>query len=165
MFDNLKKLHETALKEISEIDSPELLTNIRNNYLSKKSELMKMMSLMKNLNAEDKAKFGQEINAIKQDITNRIEQKRQEIESELLKKKLESEVIDFTLPSYSYSKGSKHPFQIIIDDVSNIFIGMGYNIVEGTEVELDHFNFELLNVPKDHPARDMQDSFTSMKII
>lgn len=86
MFDNLKKLHETALKEISEIDSPELLTNIRNNYLSKKSELMKMMSLMKNLNAEDKAKFGQEINAIKQDITNRIEQKRQEIESELLKK-------------------------------------------------------------------------------
>lgn len=159
MFDNLKKLHETALKEISEIDSPELLTNIRNNYLSKKSELMKMMSLMKNLNAEDKAKFGQEINAIKQDITNRIEQKRQEIESELLKKKLESEVIDFTLPSYSYSKGSKHPFQIIIDDVSNIFIGMGYNIVEGTEVELDHFNFELLNVPKDHPARDMQDSF------
>lgn len=159
MNQRLNEIHELALNEIAQVSSMEELQNIRNTYLSKKSELMQSMSKMKDLQGEDRAKFGQLINSIKVDITEKLEEKRKALEEKKLQEKLAKEVIDFTLPSADYSKGSKHPFNLIVDEVSRIFIGMGYDIVEGPEVELDHFNFELLNVPKGHPARDMQDSF------
>lgn len=159
MNTRLKEIHEAALEEISKVSSMEELQNIRNTYLSKKSELMQSMSKMKDLQGEDRAKFGQLINSIKMDITEKVEEARKELEEKKLQEKLAKEVVDFTLPSSNYTKGSKHPFNLIVDEVSRIFIGMGYDIVEGPEVELDHFNFELLNVPKGHPARDMQDSF------
>ena len=159
MNDRLHQIHESALNEISKVSTMEELQNIRNTYLSKKSELMQSMSKMKDLQGEERAKFGQLINSIKVDITEKVEEKRKALEEKKLQEKLAKEVIDFTLPSSDYSKGSKHPFNLIVDEVSRIFIGMGYDIVEGPEVELDHFNFELLNVPKGHPARDMQDSF------
>ncbi len=159
MNNRLEEIHRSALEEISKVSSMEELQNIRNTYLSKKSELMQSMSQMKNLQGEERAKFGQLINNIKMDITNKIEEVRLALEEKKLQEKLAKEVIDFTLPSSDYTKGSKHPFNLIVDEVSRIFIGMGYDIAEGPEVELDHFNFELLNVPKGHPARDMQDSF------
>ena len=99
------------------------------------------------------------INSIKSDIAAHLEEKRKAIEAQKLDEQLKSEIIDYTLPSKNYTKGSKHPFYAVIDEVSRIFIGMGYQIAEGPEVETDEFNFELLNVPKGHPARDMQDSF------
>jgi phenylalanyl-tRNA synthetase alpha chain len=159
MDHRIEEIHDKALQEINEIKDDDSLTKIRNAYLSKKSELMQLMAKMKDLKGEERISFGQALNNVKNEINEKIEQKRKEIEEAKLKAQLEKEVIDFSLPSATYTKGTKHPFNIIIDDVSNIFIGMGYEIVEGPEVESDHFNFELLNVPKDHPARDMQDSF------
>ncbi|MBE6142907.1 MAG: phenylalanine--tRNA ligase subunit alpha [Erysipelotrichaceae bacterium] len=159
MNERLHQIHELALEELSKVSSMEELQNIRNTYLSKKSELMQSMSKMKDLQGEERAKFGQLINSIKMDITQKVEETRLSLEEKKLQEKLAKEVVDFTLPSSDYTKGSKHPFNLIVDEVSRIFIGMGYDIVEGPEVELDHFNFELLNVPKGHPARDMQDSF------
>jgi phenylalanyl-tRNA synthetase alpha chain len=155
----LESIHVKALEDVSKVETSEDLQNVRNEYLSKKSKLMSMMSAMKDMSKEEKISFGQVINKIKTEIAEKIEAKRQELDEKALAKKLEKEVIDFTLPSRKYSKGSKHPFQCVVDEVSEIFIGMGYDIAEGPEVETDEFNFELLNVPKGHPARDMQDSF------
>lgn len=159
MLEKLNEIYKKALVDIEECNDIEVLQNIRNTYLSKKSELMSFMSHMKDLIGDERIKFGQTINTIKNDITEKVEAKRNVLEEKRLQKQLEKEVIDFTLPSVDVAKGSKHPFQLIVDEVSKIFIGMGYDIAEGPEVELDLFNFELLNVPKDHPARDMQDSF------
>lgn len=159
MLEKLNEIYKKALVDIEECNGIEGLQNVRNTYLSKKSELMSFMSHMKDLVGEERIKFGQVINSIKNDITNKIETKRKDLEEKRLQEQLEKEVIDFTLPSVEVAKGSKHPFQLIVDEVNKIFIGMGYDVAEGPEVELDLFNFELLNVPKDHPARDMQDSF------
>lgn len=159
MIKRIKEIKEEALKNIDESKDIEQLNKFQLLYLSKKSELMSFMSKMKEYTGEEKAAFGQSINNAKQEIASLIETKRKQIEEIRLKKKLESEVIDTTLPGVNYEKGTKHLYQRIIDEVSDIFIGMGYQIAEGVEVEEDHFNFELLNVPKDHPARDMQDSF------
>ncbi len=159
MLDKIKKIEEKALEEINNADDLTKLSNIQIQYLSKKSELMSFMSHMKELSSEERSKFGQLMNNVKNNILTSLENKKKALAEKELKKKLESEVIDITLPGENYEKGSKHLFQRVIDEVSDIFIGMGYSIAEGPEVETDHFNFELLNVPKDHPARDMQDSF------
>ena len=159
MKEKLQEIHSKALNDIESINHLEELQNIRNIYLSKKSELMSYMSHMRNLSGEERVAFGQLINSIKEDISNKLEEKKKILEEAKLQEKLNSEIIDFTLPGKSYYRGSKHPFNIIVDEVSQIFIGMGYQIAEGPEVETDEFNFELLNVPKGHPARDMQDSF------
>lgn len=159
MKEKIKEIHSKALSDISNVKVLDELTNIRNIYLSKKSELMSFMSKMKELSQEERISFGQLINSVKEDIASRIDERRKSLEEEKLKEQLDKEVVDFTLPGRDYSKGSKHPFNTIVDQVSEIFIGMGYQIAEGPEVETDEFNFELLNVPKGHPARDMQDSF------
>lgn len=159
MLNRIKEIGEVALNEISLANDNETLAKLQLTYLSKKSELMSFMSNMRNLQGEERAAFGQLINNVKTSIANAIDEKKREFERIALNKKLESEVIDITLPGNNYEKGTKHLFQRVIDEVSDVFIGMGYEIAEGPEVESDHFNFELLNVPKDHPARDMQDSF------
>ena len=159
MKEKLQELYDTALSELALVNDIDSLQNVRNTYLSKKSELNGFMSKMKDLSPEERASFGQFINKIKTDITEKIDNRRKELEEKKLQEKLMKEVIDFTEPNTTFKKGSKHPFNAVVDQVCDIFIGMGYNIAEGPEVELDHFNFELLNVPKDHPARDMQDSF------
>ncbi len=159
MKEKIKEIHSKALSDISNANVLDELTNIRNIYLSKKSELMSFMSKMKELSHEERISFGQLINSVKEDISSRIEEKRISLEEEKLKDQLNKEIVDFTLPGRDHSKGSKHPFNAIVDQVCEIFIGMGYQIAEGPEVETDEFNFELLNVPKGHPARDMQDSF------
>ncbi len=159
MKEKIKEIHAKALQEIQNCKALEELQNIRNAYLSKKSELMSFMSKMKDLSSDERISFGQLMNSIKEDISHKLEDKKAALEEEKLKAKLEKEVIDFTLPGKNYMRGSKHPFSAIVDQVSEIFIGMGYQIAEGSEVETDEFNFELLNVPKGHPARDMQDSF------
>lgn len=159
MIERIKELAREAEDKISSASDIEQLSKIQLTYLSKKSELMSFMSHMKDLAGEERAKFGQLINSVKQDIANNIETKKKLIEEKNLEEKLLKEVIDITLPSNNYDKGTKHLFQRVIDEVSDIFVGMGYQIAEGVEVEEDHFNFELLNVPHDHPARDMQDSF------
>ena len=159
MVDELESLHQQALSEIEESSDLETLNNVRNTYLSKKSPLMAMMSKMKELQGEEKISFGQKINSIKNELTLKLEEKRTLLEEAKLQQKLQDEVIDITLPGVNYDMGGKNPFRIIEDEMIDIFTSMGYEIAEGPEVELDLFNFELLNIPHDHPARDMQDSF------
>ena len=155
----LDSLYQSALEEIEGCLDLDSLNNVRNAYLSKKSPLMALMGQMKTLSGEEKAAFGKKINEIKNDIARRIEEKRVVLEAEALKVKLANETIDITLPGRDFTRGVKNPFYIIQDEMIDIFAAMGYEIVEGPEVELDHYNFELMNIPFDHPARDMQDSF------
>lgn len=155
----LKELHLKALQEINLANTLEEINELKNIYLSKKSRIMSLMGQMKDLSPEDRVTFGQIVNAAKTEITEKIEAKREVLEQEALKQKMRDEHIDITLPSVSYLPGAKNPFFIIQDEIIDIFVGMGYQIAEGPEVELDHFNFELLNIPRDHPARDMQDTF------
>lgn len=159
MEHTLEELHEKALQEIAACDDLETLNNVKNTYLSKKSPLMALMSRMKELTGEMKAAFGKKINDAKTEISMRLEEKRKALEERALEEKLKKETIDISLPSKGMEKGSKNPFYIIQDEMIDIFASMGYEIVEGPEVETDHYNFELMNIPHDHPARDMQDSF------
>ena len=159
MLNKVKEIGEIALNEINVASDIDELNKLQVKYLSKKSELMSFMANMRNLSPEERVSFGQVMNNVKSSISNAIEGRKKEFEEIALNNKLNAEVVDITLPGFNYEKGTKHLFNRIIDEVSDVFVGMGYEIAEGPEVELDHFNFELLNVPKDHPARDMQDSF------
>ncbi len=159
MEHTLEELHEKALQEIAECEDLETLNSVKNTYLSKKSPLMALMSRMKELTGEMKAAFGKKINDAKTEISMRLEEKRKALEERALEEKLKKETIDISLPSKAMEKGAKNPFYIIQDEMIDIFASMGYEIVEGPEVETDHYNFELMNIPHDHPARDMQDSF------
>lgn len=159
MEDQIKELHEKAVEEIESCDDLETLGTIRNAYLSKKSPLMALMSRMKELSGEARAAFGKHINDAKNEIAERLEAKRKALEERKIEKQLEEETIDISLPGKEMKKGAKNPFYKIQDEIIDIFASMGYEIVEGPEVESDHYNFELMNIPHDHPARDMQDSF------
>lgn len=159
MEDQIKELHEKAVEEIEACDDLETLGTIRNAYLSKKSPLMALMSRMKELSGEAKAAFGKHINDAKNEIAERLEAKRKALEERKIEKQLEEETIDISLPGKEMKKGAKNPFYKIQDEIIDIFASMGYETVEGPEVESDHYNFELMNIPHDHPARDMQDSF------
>lgn len=117
------------------------------------------MKMMKDLSKEERPKFGQQVNEIKELIANAIEEKKVEIEALEMNSKLESEKIDITLDGYKPNLGNIHPLNQIVQEMEDLFIGLGYSVEEGPEVELDLYNFERANIPKDHPARDMQDTF------
>lgn len=157
--DVLLLLQETALKQINEANNSDALNNVRNTYLSKKSELSAYMSQIGALPAEQKKEFGQVINVVRVAITQAIEEKMALLKNKELEEKLEKETIDISLPGKSSELGSRNPFYVIEDEMTEIFLGMGFEIADGPEVETDYFNFELMNIPKDHPARDMQDTF------
>ena len=157
--EKLLLLKEKALKEIEASNSSDELNNVRNTYLSKKSELSQMTSLIGTLPVEDRKAFGAAITEVRVSITNALEEKMALLKNKELDEKLAKETIDISLPGVSYNVGGRNPWHIIIDEISEIFLGMGFEIADGPEVESDHYNFELLNIPKDHPARDMQDTF------
>ena len=152
-------LQETALKEIEAADSSDALNNVRNTYLSKKSELSGMMSQLGSLPPEERKEFGQAVNNVRVAITSAIEEKMTYLKNKELEEKLEKETIDITLPGVTKDVGGRNPFYIVRDEIVEIFLGMGFEVADGPEVETDLYNFELLNIPKDHPARDMQDTF------
>ena len=158
-LDRLKEILSDALNKIKEAKTSEHILEIRNNFLSKKSELMQMFSLIGRMTPEERKEAGKLINETKISITEALEIKQKDIEQRELNEKLESEKIDISLPSRNYSLGGKNPFYIIKDEMTEIFLGMGFEVKDGPEVETDLYNFELLNIPKDHPARDMQDTF------
>lgn len=154
-----EEIKNTALEEIEKADDESALERIRNTYLTKKSELNSLMGLMKTLPSEKKAAFGKTMNEVRGIIVSRFEEKKEKISKRILADKLAKESIDLSLPGRSYQIGSINPIYQIIDEMVSIFSNMGFEIREGRDIETDHFNFELLNVPKDHPARDMQDTF------
>ncbi|MCR5184912.1 MAG: phenylalanine--tRNA ligase subunit alpha [Bacilli bacterium] len=156
---NLQELLNSALKDISEAKNSDDINNIRNAYLSKKSALMSMFSLLGKMDPEQRKEAGKEINDVKVAISEKLEEKQKDILAKELEEKLNKEKIDISLPGRDFSLGGKNPFHIIIDEMTDIFLGMGFEVCNGPEVETDNYNFELLNIPRDHPARDMQDTF------
>ncbi len=157
--EKLLLLKEKALKEIEASNSSDELNNVRNTYLSKKSELSTLTSQIGQLPPEDRKAFGAAITEVRVAITTALEEKMALLKNKELDEKLAKETIDISLPGVSHNVGGRNPWHIIIDEISEIFLGMGFEIADGPEVESDHYNFELLNIPKDHPARDMQDTF------
>lgn len=148
-----------ALDAEKEVKDQNGLSLFFNRFLSKKGKASTLMTLMKEVQGEHKAAFGKKVNEVKSSISAFYEAKKKELEQKELEEKLKKEKIDISLPPRGNLLGRKNPFYQIIDEVEDIFVSMGYQIVSGRDVETDHFNFELLNVPKDHPSRDMQDTF------
>ena len=157
--EKLLKIKEQALQEIEKANTSDELNNVRNTYLAKKSELSSMSSLIGTLPVEEKKAFGQALNEVRVAITSSIEEKMAFLKNKELEEKLAKETIDISLPGKNFTPGGRNPFHVIIDEMVEIFTGMGFEVADGPEVEIDHYNFELLNIPKDHPARDMQDTF------
>lgn len=159
MNDQIELVQQEAVQAINSASSMDELKQLRIDYLGKKGKIQALMSLMKDLSKEEKPAFGQKVNVCKETVTNAIDAKQEVLAKEELTKKLEKEKIDITLAGDKMQIGTIHPLNLIQEEIEDLFIGMGYKIAEGPEVELDHYNFELANIPRDHPARDMQDSF------
>lgn len=157
-LDNEKILAEAKDEASSCKDMPSLM-NSKAKYLGKKGPLTSLFAQMKNIPNEQKKAFGQRINEIKEKLASIFDGQKKLIEERKLNERLEKETIDVTLPGHSYGKGSEHPFEKVVKKIEDFFVGYGYEVKDGPEVETDYFNFECLNIPKDHPARDMQDSF------
>ena len=157
--EKLQQILAQALEDIAASKTSEDIANCRNKYLAKKSELSGMSSLIGTLPPEERKDFGAEVFQTKSEITRLIEEKAKQLQSKELEEKLAKETIDISLPGRQVSPGSRNPFYIVQDEMIDIFLGMGFEVADGPEVETDKFNFELLNIPKDHPARDMQDTF------
>ena len=157
-MDNEKILAEAKDEASSCKDMPSLM-NSKAKYLGKKGPLTSLFAQMKNIPNEQKKAFGQRINEIKEKLASIFDEQKKLIEERKLNERLEKETIDVTLPGHSYGKGSEHPFEKVVKKIEDFFVGYGYEVKDGPEVETDYFNFECLNIPKDHPARDMQDSF------
>lgn len=159
MSDQILQVQEEALKAIEQADSLEQLQQIRIDYLGKKGSIQGLMSLMKTLPSDEKPAFGQKVNVCKQLVSDQIDSKMQVLQKQAMLAKMEQEKIDITLRGQKFEIGTMHPLMMIQQEIEDLFLGMGYKIAKGPEVELDHYNFELANIPQNHPARDMQDTF------
>ena len=159
MKEEIKKIKENSLKEISSCQNEKELNEIRVKYLGKKGELTTVLRGMGALTPEERPIIGSLVNQIRDELEELISKKEKEFKKEELKKKLENENIDVTEPSKKIKLGSLHPITQIIEEVEEIFLGMGYQIADGPEVEKAIYNFDKLNTPPDHPARDLQDTF------
>ncbi|MBO4456897.1 MAG: phenylalanine--tRNA ligase subunit alpha [Butyrivibrio sp.] len=159
MSEQLKKIREEALKQIKESEGLDKLNEIRVNFLGKKGELTSILKSMKDVAPEDRPKVGQLVNETREAIEKVLEETKSKMEAAARDLKLKAEVIDVTLPAKKNKVGHCHPNTIALDEVERIFTGMGYEVVEGPEVEKDYYNFEALNIPADHPAKDEQDTF------
>lgn len=159
MKEEIAKLKETSIEEIKRCDKQEELNNLKIKYLGKKGELTKILRSMGSLSPEERPAVGSLVNEIRDELNNLIEEKEKEFKKQELLRKLETENIDVTEPSKKNDIGSLHPITQTIQEVEEIFLGMGYEIADGPEVEKAIYNFDKLNTPPDHPARDIQDTF------
>jgi len=159
MKERLEKIKEEALKQIEISDALEKLNDIRVAYLGKKGELTTVLKSMKDVSPEDRPKVGQMVNDARELIEAKLEETRSSLARKAREEQLKSEVIDVTLPAKKANIGHSHPNTIALEEVERIFVGMGYEVVEGPEVEYDLYNFEKLNIPANHPAKDEQDTF------
>ena len=159
MKEKIEQIKKSAEEKIEQIKDSKELQELKVKYLGKKSELSEMLKNLGNLSNEEKPKIGALVNDAKKSIEERILKAEIELKEKALKEKLEKEKIDITLPSEKIKRGSKHPLNRVIEEIEDIFVSMGYEVVDGPELETDEFCFERLNLPAGHPARDMQDSF------
>ena len=159
MKEKLEALRAAAISALESADAEQDIESLRVKYLGKKGELTAILKQMGGLSPEERPKMGQLVNEAKQELESRIAEKKQDMKAKAASLKLKAETIDITLPGKVTRKGSLHPLSIVTNDMIDIFRSMGFDVVDGPEVETDHYCFECLNVPADHPARDMQDTF------
>ena len=159
MKEEITKIQENSIKEISNSKDLKELNKLRVKYLGKKGELTLILRGMGGLSPEERPVIGSLVNELREKIENLIQEKEKEFKNQELLKRLENENIDVTEPSKKVNLGSLHPITRIIEEVEEIFLGMGYEIADGPEVEKAIYNFDKLNTPPDHPARDVQDTF------
>lgn len=159
MKEKLEAIQNAALALIEQADTPAALEELRVRFLGKKGELTSILKMMGKLSAEERPVMGQLANAVRSDIENHLEKKSTELKEKEKELRLQAETLDITAPGKSVEIGHKHPLSIVLDEVKDIFLGMGFQIATGPEVEYDYYNFEALNIPKGHPARDTQDTF------
>lgn len=165
MKEKLQAIREEALAKIEAAGDLDALNDIKVNILGKKGELTQVLKGMKDVAPEERPKVGQMVNDTRAAIEERLENVKKDIAKRIREEKMKNEVIDVTLPGTMHMKGHRHPNQIALEELERVFVGMGYEIVEGPEVEYDHYNFELLNIPANHPAKDEQDTFYITKDI
>ena len=159
MRDKIQQIREKALAEIDKADGLEKLNDVRAAILGKKGELTAVLKGMKDVAPDERPKVGQWVNETREAVEKLLDEKVKKFEAEALKRKYESEKIDVTMPAKRSKKGNLDPVTQVKDQLSEIFTSMGFEVYEGTEIENDYYNFTALNTPKDHPARDMQDTF------
>ena len=159
MKEQLSAILADAKNQVANSQNETEIEAIRVKYLGKKGELTAILKQMGSLSPEERPKMGALVNEAKQELEELISVKKNELKSAEQQKKLAEETIDITLPHKEIKPGKLHPLNTVLDDMINIFQSMGFDVVDGPEVETDHYNFECLNVPADHPARDMQDTF------
>jgi len=159
MRDQLNNIKANAEKELASVQSMQELDNIRVKFLGKKGELTTVLRSMGSLSPEERPVIGQLANEVRSFLESRIDEAKRRLEEKELSLRLEREVIDVTMPGKRRYIGKRHPLSIVLNEIKDVFLGMGYEIAEGPDVELDYYNFEALNIPKGHPARDTQDTF------
>lgn len=155
----LDELHQQGLQQIAAADSLITLNEIRIKFLGKKGSLTQALRQMGSLSEQERPQIGALANNVRNDLQQALDQAKQDLENKAVQQQLQAEKIDVTLPGKPRHMGTKHVINQVMDDIEELFIGLGYEVVNGPEVEEDHYNFEMMNLPKDHPARDMQDTF------
>jgi len=156
---DLASLQKSALESIANLSDLESLEQLRVNYLGKKGQLSLVLRAMGQLGADDRPRIGSLANEVKEALQTQLEQKKTQLQAAAIVAKLAAETLDVTLPGIYRAQGRVHPLSGMIDRAIDIFVGLGYTVADGTEMETDYYNFEALNTPPDHPARDMQDTF------
>ena len=159
MKDKLQAIREEALKQIRESNRLDKLNEVRVSFLGKKGELTAVLKGMKNVDPKERPFVGQMVNETREAIEEFLEETKKKLEEKAREEKMKQEVIDVTLPAKKINVGHRHPNTIALEEVERIFVGMGYEVVEGPEIEYDEYNFRKLNIPDGHPAKDEQDTF------
>ena len=157
--EELEKIKKEAQERLAQSESLDMVNEIRVGVLGKKGSLKEILKGMKNVPAEERPKVGQMVNEVREQIETAIAEAQKTIERKVQEQRLAAETIDVTLPSRRLPMGHSHPNVIALKELERIFVGMGYEVIEGPEVERDYYNFEALNIPADHPAKDEQDTF------
>ncbi len=159
MKEKLEQIRAEALSRLDAVDTLDSLNEIRVAYLGKKGELTRVLKGMKDVAPEDRPKVGQMVNETREKIENRLNEVRDRMARKARELQLQREVIDVTLPAKKMEVGHSHPNTVALEELEKIFVGMGYEVVEGPEIEYDEYNFTKLNIPPNHPAKDEQDTF------
>lgn len=159
MKQQLEAIRAAAFDALDNASDMQAIEDVRIRFLGKKGELTSILKQMGSLSAEERPVIGQLANQVRSAIEERIAEAQSQMKEKAIEQKLKAETIDVTMPGTKYEVGKKHPLYKVLDEIKEIFLGMGFDVADGPEVELDYYNFEALNLPKDHPARDTQDTF------
>ena len=159
MKEMLQKLRETSLEEIARVEDAEALEALRVKYLGKKGELTAILKQMGSLSPEERPVIGQLANQVRAELEQSLEQRKGDISEKMLARQLEAEALDVTIPGKAVKTGHRHPMYIALDEIKEIFIGMGFTVLDGPEIELAELNFDRLNADEGHPSRDWSDPF------